>query len=119
MRHIGAIGFMMWLISCGAAQPPHAGPVLAQIQLRDQRLVIYGGGGAGQPSFAVHSSAGQVLADGLSLDDLRGRHPDLYRMYQTGMAGVHAATDVAHVPAGPRRLDASYTPSNVPNAAVW
>lgn len=93
-------GLLALALGCSAPlltqDAPATGPVLAQLQLRDQRLLIHGARG-GEPRFTVTGRGGQVLAQGLSLDELRGQQPQLFQLYQRAL--VHRPV-----------LDASFTP---------
>ena len=75
--------------------------VLAQIQLRDRRLVIHKAEGG--PRFAVRAADGTVLVDGLTLEALRARDLALSRIYETAVAG-HAASREPAAPAQPLLL---------------
>lgn len=105
-RHLGSRGLRAGLCSllltlgCGAPllSQESPGPVLAQLQLRDQRLLIHSRDG--ETRFSITGRDGQVLAQGLSLEELGGRAPQLFQLYQRALVQR----------AGARPLDASLTP---------
>lgn len=58
--------------------------VLGHLQGRDQKVTIYSTPEG--PRFTVRRGDGEVVAQGLSVEQLRERHPDLFRTYERGMA---------------------------------
>jgi hypothetical protein len=65
--------------------------VLGHLQGRDQKVTIYST--AEGPRFTVRRGDGEVVAQGLSVEQLRERHPDLFRAYERGMARSGAVLD--------------------------
>src|SRR5262249_54325830 len=85
------------LASCGDALPQAAdqdreAPVLGHIKSRHERVTVYASPAG--PRFTVRDETGRALADGLSLDELKERHPALFDRYRKSYAldgSAHAA----------------------------
>ena len=107
MKDARTLLFCALLSACGATAELTPALVLAQLQLRDARLVIHGG--HGEPRFSV-VQGGKVIAEGLSLDALRAQQPGLYRAYQSAVVRSQPAPSIDSAQrSGAPSIDASLT----------
>ena len=78
--------------AAAASSPIHAKPavqsepgkVILVLQTRDHRITVYGGKGA-ESHYSVATLQGIALAEGLSVNELKSRFPDLHDIV-TGIA---------------------------------
>ena len=86
-----------------AAPPSKArGTVIAQIMTHDSKVAILGGGG--DLRVVVRKMDGTIVADGITVADLRARDPELYMVVtssfasaQPGQGYVDATLDLGHL----------------------
>jgi hypothetical protein len=98
------------LFGCSQGAPPDVAPpsltqadkgavVIAQIVTHDAKVAILGGGR--YLRVVVRSIDGTMVADGISLADLRARDPELYMVVTSAFASstsyVDATLDVGHL----------------------
>ncbi len=88
--------FVFPVLGCGGTMPTteeeDQSAVLGHLQSRDRKVTFYVGPAGDGPRFTVRSRDGQVLAAGLTDNELKAHDPALYRMFQSTMArnNVHA-----------------------------
>jgi hypothetical protein len=93
--------------SAAATAPEY--PVIVRIVGRHQTITVTAGPGA--PLYSAATSDGKVLVAAATLEQLRDRHPDLYRQLDPSLATEPKGDDAAR-PAGDssRRAPASAMP---------
>jgi hypothetical protein len=77
----------------GLGTPDHR--IIVRLVSRNQVLTVSSGGSTG-PVYSVADKEGRVMLTHATLDDLRVRHPDLYRQIETTVAAdVSPAVDAS------------------------
>ncbi len=69
-----------------ATQEQPQGAVLGHLQSRDRKVTFYAGPADDGPRFTIRDRDGQVIAAGLTTNELKVREPDLFHIYQSSMA---------------------------------
>jgi hypothetical protein len=70
------------------------GAVLGHIETRDNKMTIHSGQHG--PRFTVADKSGQVLAAGLTAEQLAKSQPQLHKVYKSSMAGLPIDARVDH-----------------------
>ncbi len=84
-----------------AAPSQASGVVIAQIVTHDSKVAILGRAGGRDLRVVVRKMDGTIVADGVSLDELRARDPELYMVVTSAFASstsyVDATLDLGHI----------------------
>lgn len=75
------------VISCTEALPPDPPrPVLAALRTHDAKVSIVGGRGGDDLRVVVKKDDGTVLADAVTLDELRAKDPETWQVVTSALA---------------------------------
>lgn len=79
------------------ASPPATaqGVTIAQLVTHDSKVAILGGRGGGELRVVVRKTDGTLVADGVTLSELRTRDPEIYEVVTSSY--VDATLDLAHL----------------------
>ena len=100
---VGGLGGCSQAATTADTPAPSAasGVVIAQIVTHDAKVAILGHGPYRDLRVVVRKTDGTMVADGITLDDLRSRDPELYMVVTSAFASstsyVDATLDLGHI----------------------
>ena len=112
---LGALSVVSVLSGCSQAAPSGdtaapsqaTGVVIAQIVTHDSKVAILGGVSGRDLRVVVRKMDGTLVADGVSLDELRARDPDLYMVVTSAFASSSLPSTGTSTTAGTGYVDAT------------